>query len=307
MGGGRWTDEDWSRYSSSHTKGKRTEEIYTSRGLHPDLDPKGVTRESCDSEDNPNSRAIIVALDVTGSMDPVLKAMAQEGCNALATEIYERKPVTDPHIMFMGVGDVDAGDRAPIQVTQFEADIRIAESLAKIWLEKCGGGNSYESYHLPWYFAGMHTVLDCFNKRGKKGYLFTVGDEKPPIRLLKKQALDLFGDEIEADIPVEDLIALVSRQYEIFHLVVEEGMNYRSIGRDVVYDSWTKLLGQRVLPLVDHTKLSEVVVSAIQINEGATEEEVIASWDGSTAMAVKSAVNGMTSAKSGDESGIVTL
>lgn len=61
----------------------------------------------------------------------------------------------------------------------FEADIRIARQLEKLWLEKGGGGNCCESYTLPWYFAALHTAIDWFEKRGQKGYLFTVGDELP--------------------------------------------------------------------------------------------------------------------------------
>ena len=79
----------------------------------------------------------------------------------MVEEILARKPVSDPHILCMGIGDVLC-DQAPLQVTQFEADIRIAEQLEKLWLEKGGGGNSCESYNLPWYFAAMHTAIDCF-------------------------------------------------------------------------------------------------------------------------------------------------
>ncbi|HAO33838.1 MAG TPA: hypothetical protein DCQ84_12920, partial [Candidatus Competibacteraceae bacterium] len=61
--------------------------------------------------------------------------------------------------------------------------IRIARQLRRLWLEKGGGGNACESYTLPWYFAATHTAIDCFEKRGKKGYLFTVGDEEPPLEL----------------------------------------------------------------------------------------------------------------------------
>jgi hypothetical protein len=169
MGGGRFTARSWTDYSSTHIENKATvDEIYTSRSINNLLDPKGVTlRESCDSTDNPNSTAVIVGLDVTGSMGSILDVMARKGLKVLAEEIYNRKPISDPHLMFMGVGDVECDD-APLQVTQFEADIRIAEQLTKIYLERGGGGNHYESYIFPWYFAAMHTRIDCFKSAGKR-------------------------------------------------------------------------------------------------------------------------------------------
>ena len=175
MGSDRWEPKDWKSYSTDRLVGKTTESIYSSRSIDTDLDPINIKiRESCDSNLNPKSTALIVAEDVTGSMSRVLDATIR-GLGTLVTEIYDRKPISDPHMMFMGVGDVEAGDRAPLQVTQFEADIRIAEQLQKLYLEQGGGGNTYESYSLAWYFAATRTAIDCFTKRGKKGYLFTVG------------------------------------------------------------------------------------------------------------------------------------
>ena len=34
-----------------------------------------------------------------------------------------------------------------------------------------------ESYELAMYFMARHTALDCHEKRGKRGYLFIIGDE----------------------------------------------------------------------------------------------------------------------------------
>ena len=161
MGTGRWSERDWSNYSQRNIKGReRVEDIYRARRINPNLDPHGIkVRESCDSYDNPNSTPIIIGLDVTGSMGFILDNMAREGLRDLATDIYNKKPISDPHLMFMGIGDVKY-DRAPLHVTQFEADIRIAEQLTQIYLEKGGGGNSCESYTLPWWFAAMHTKTD---------------------------------------------------------------------------------------------------------------------------------------------------
>lgn len=308
MGSGRWDADDWSSYAKVNDYATKTvDKIYTARGLDKDLNPYGVKiRESRDSKDNPKSTPIIVALDVTGSMQSVLHAMATTGLNTLITAIHDRKPVTDPHIMCMGVGDAEAGDQAPLQVTQFEADIRIAEQLAKIYLEGGGGGNDFESYALPWYFAAHHTSIDSFEKRGKKGYLFTIGDEDPTPSLKATDIERVLGYRPQSDINMADLLTLASRQWEIFHLIVEEGSHARS-HRDTVFKKWGNILGQRAIPLSDHTKLAEVIISTIQIVEGATHADVVKSWDGSTAIVVGKATSGLAKKAGKSAEGLVTL
>lgn len=308
MGSGRWSDSDWASYSTTHVKSARTvDDIYKSRGLATELDPSGVKiRESCDSEDNPNSNAIIVALDVTGSMGMVLDTVAREGLSTLATEIYDRKPITDPHIMFMGIGDCHAHDRAPLQITQFEADIRIAEQLTKLYLERGGGGNDYESYALAWYFAAMHTRIDCFEKRQKKGYLFTIGDEEPTPYLSAADIERVLGYKPQQDrFSTQDLYTMASRYYNVYHLMVEEGSHFRT-DPDGVVRAWTDVLGQNAIRLADHTKVAEVIVSIIQVAEGADNKDVSASWDGSTGLVVAKAINGLAKTAV-DDNGIVVL
>lgn len=296
MGGGRWSPDDWSRYTTSRSYDSKTTSgasgIYAASGINKDLDPKGITvRESRDSVDNPASTAIIIGLDVTGSMGMIADVIARNGLNTLLTEIYARKPVTDPHVMIMGIGDVEC-DRAPLQVTQFEADIRLAEQLEKIYLEHGGGGNSYESYALPWYFAAMHTSIDCFEKRSKKGYLFTIGDECPTPILSKAAIIDVLGSGPQLDLTGSELLTMASRQYKIFHIMIEEG-NYMGSDTSYVVDTWTNLLGQRAIRLKDHTKLAEVIVSTIQICEGADKSKIVSSWDGSTGLVIADAINAL--------------
>ena len=304
MGSGRFTATDWDTYTSTHTSGKSLHDVFSAASIDPALNPRGVAiRESRDSPDNPHSHAIIVNIDVTGSMGMLADVMVRSGCFTLATEIYARKPVSDPHIMFMANGDVEC-DQAPLQVTQFEADIRIAEQLKRIWLEGGGGGNCYESYLLPWYFAAMHTSIDCFEKRGKKGYLFTAGDEEPQQQLRASEIQQVIGDKPQNDYLARDLLAIVSRYYHVYHLIVEEGSHYRSAG-DEVKRQWRDLMGQRVIQLSDHTKMAEVIVSTIQVNEGADRKAVINSWKGDTALVVKSAINSLTVAPDSGSKGVV--
>lgn len=292
MGSGRWDAEDWTSYSTSKSyASKPVGAIYTSRTLDPDLNPRNVTRESRDSNDNPHSTPLIVGLDVTGSMHAVLDVMAKHGLNTLVSEVYDRRPITDPHVLCAGIGDVEMGDRAPLQVTQFEADLRIAQQLEKLYLEGGGGGNSYESYALLWYFAARHTATDSYEKRNKKGYLFTIGDEEPTPYLRKEDLALVLGDTEEARrLDVNALLTEVSRKWEVFHVMVAEG-NHASAHPDRVKAEWSALLGQRALWLSDHTKLAEVIVSTIQIVEGVSHDDVVGSWDGSTALVVKGATD----------------
>lgn len=288
MGYARWNPSDWTDYVA-RGHGKHTDELFARRGMHPALDPFGVgVRESRDSELNPCSTGIVVALDVTGSMGMLADAMAREGLGTLVEEILHRRPVSDPHTMIMGVGDA-ACDQAPLQATQFEADIRIAEQLSALWLEKGGGGNDHESYHLPWYFAAMHTGMDCWEKRGRKGYLFTVGDEDPPGRLLASQVRRVTGDRLHRDLGAAEVLRMAQRSFHVFHLVVEEG-SYAARDPDRVASNWTRLLGERTLRLADHRRMAEVIVSAIAVSEGAQPEDVAGSWPGAAAGIVRHAL-----------------
>jgi hypothetical protein len=280
------------RSFTSTTAGKTTDQIYSSR-FNKNLDPWGVkVRESRDSADNPRSTPLIIALDVTGSMGMIADVIARTGLGTLFTAILDRKPITDPHLMFMGVGDANC-DSAPLQVSQFEADSRIIEQLTQIYLEHGGGGNNFESYNLPWYFAAEHTVHDSYQKRAKRGYLFTVGDEEAPQALTKSQIKRFIGDDIERDVSPLASLEAAQRYYDVFHVVIEEGSHALS-HRSRVLESWRELLGQRVIPLSDHTKLAETIVSAIEIAEGATAKDSVSHWGGHVSSVVYDATKHIT-------------
>lgn len=288
MGTSRWDDSAWVCHTSS-VKTKTREEIFSSSHMLEKFDPKKITvRESRDSALNPNSNAIIVALDVTGSMGINAEQLARNGLGVMVEEIIKRKPVSDPHVMCMGIGDVKY-DSAPLQVTQFEADITIAEDLKNIYLEGGGGGNCFESYNLAWYFAALNTSIDCYEKRGKKGYLFTLGDEEAPEDLLASEIRKVFGNQETKDYTSEQLLNMASKMYHVYHIVVKQGSHARHYFDDVM-KSWKELLGQRVLVLEKNEDLAEVIVSTIEVNEGRAIKDVIDSWSPDKALSVKTAI-----------------
>lgn len=289
MGHGRWNSNDWDNYTTHNTKGKTTSQIFNAASLKKELDPRHITvRESRDSTQNPQSTPVILALDVTGSMGMIADNLVRDGLGTLVEEILNRKPVTDPHIMVMGVGDAEC-DRAPLQVSQFEADIRIAQQLKELFLEKGGGGNRHESYHMPWYFAANKTDIDA-PKRGQKGILFTFGDEECPDVLRADQIRRFIGDTVPADLSTAELLKEVSKKYDVFHVVIEEG-NYARQFKQRVYDSWNKVLPQgHVIPVKDYTKLPEILVSVMEVLGGKDPAAVAATWKGATAKTVEAAI-----------------
>ena len=280
MGMGRWDSDSSTTYRAFAANASATNnvrDVYTSRSINTALNPSGVTlRESCDSEQNPESTAIIIGLDVTGSMGMMAHEMAKEGLGTLIEGILDMKPVTDPHIMFMAIGD-EQYDSAPLQVSQFEPDIRIVQQLKDIFLEGGGGGNDTEGYHLPWYFAATRTKIDCFEKRGKKGYLFTLGDENPPEEMRSDRSKYIFGTSEQRNISASELLQMAEEKYHVFHLIVEQGsFARRALPR--VTDKWRQLLGKRAVLLSDYTHMSQVILSVMRVSEGEDPDEVIDSW-----------------------------
>lgn len=301
MGYGSWTSQDWDSFSTRSIKSKATVSgssgIYSSSTMLDEFDPKKIVKRECrDSAEHPNTTPIIVALDVTGSMGPVLSNVAKK-LSVLVTEILNRKPVEDPSIMFMGVGDADY-DRYPLQITQFESDIRIAEQLTKIYFEKNGGGNGQESYTMPWLFAKNYIEADAFSK-GKKGFLFTMGDECCPNKITPRQLKKVLGVEAEDEIPSEELLNAITENWIVYHLVIEEGNFYSGRFRNhdgpkKIEESWVPLLGQNLVYVDNCENIPEIIVSILEAESGKDSDDILKSWDGSTAISVNHALKNLS-------------
>jgi hypothetical protein len=260
--------------------------------VHPQMNPFGKTRESRDSQAHPDSVAIGVLFDVTGSMGQVPRVL-QTKLGALMRLLVQRGYLAHPQILFGAVGDAYC-DRVPLQIGQFESGLEMDDDLGKIVLEGGGGGQTHESYELGFYFMARHSAIDCYEKRGRKGYLFTIGDEKPYPVVSRRQVADLVGDHLEIDIPVEQAIAELHARYEHFHIMPTETHHGRSAN---VQGRWRELLGERVLLLEDAGAVCETIALAIGLCEGtlpdlgdARAELVAAGYDASAAGAATTAL-----------------
>ena len=234
MGGGSWTEERFRSYSKSRgiettTDGvalcsyKDFTQVYKQVRLHPDMNPKGVIRECRDSEEHPNTIPVILALDVTGSMGQAAIEVASQ-LNIIMKDLY--KDITDVEFMVMGIGDFSYDD-APLQVSEFGSDIRIAEYLDRIYFEFGGGSNPFESYTAAWAFAASQTDLDCW-KRGKKGIIITMGDEfiNDYIPLDKYYAVTGQRECFEQlkNMRPSEIYNLVKDKYDVYHIDVKHGV-----------------------------------------------------------------------------------
>lgn len=290
MGGGTWSADDWKSYSKT-TSTRSARENFKATSTKKDMSPLNVVRESCDSPAHPKSTPVIVAMDVTGSMQRIPQYMVSTGLGVLFNEILNRKPITDPQVAVYAFGDVYY-DRSPLQVSQFESDMTITKWIESIHLEGGGGGNAFESYDMPYYFAAYHTKIDSMLKRKQKGFIFTFGDEPPPKAVSAAKVRSIIGDTLQADIPFADLLAVVRQSWIPYHICcmdtgtgsgyLREGMRAR--------EEWKELFGQNVLFCDDHTKLSELIVSVLQVHAGEDVEEVSKSWSGTTAVTIRNAI-----------------
>ena len=270
--------------TKSYSKATRAEQVFTSSRMHEPFNPATMKlpREACDSAESPHSRGIILAEDVTGSMGRFLLSLIQTAFPRLIKSIYDNVSY-NPHIMFMGIGDVEVGDEAPLQVTQFETDLRILEQLEKIYLEEGGGSNRWESYILPWYFAGNHIEMDCYNKRGEKGFLFTFGDEEPTPRLTANDIRTVFGkrEQIDRSVTALDCLEMASKKFYCYHIILH-GNAYHFDG-DTIVKKWEKLMGSHVCDLSDHTYLPELISTILKMYEGFSKSKALSCIENSYA------------------------
>lgn len=228
--------------------------------IHESMNPKTITiREARDSANHPNSVPIILALDVTGSMQRIPHYLVKDGLPHIMDGIIQHG-IPDPALLFLAVGDTEC-DRYPLQVGQFESgDLELDTWLTRTYLEGGGGGNAGESYLLAWYFAAKHTVTDAWEKRKQKGFLFTVGDE-PCLRTLPQNVLGTLMESVEKGkngFTDKELLAEAQKTYNVYHLHILQGSaGHRSLSY------WKELLGQNCIAVDNYQDVSKIIAQIV--------------------------------------------
>lgn len=290
MGGGNFSSTSWSNLKQTNST-KTKKQLFTSTGLANDMSPFKVKfRESRDSANHPESLAVCVFLDETGSMGEIPHIIATEKLGALI-ETLIKHGIEHPAVLFGGIGD-HVTDQSPLQVGQFEsAADELNKWLTKIYLEANGGGQGVESYSLAWLFAARHTSIDCFEKRGQKGFLFTIGDEGCWNKIDKDKLKALMGYDEAQDVTDKQLLAEVQRTYHVFHIHCNQ-TGHRNDPR--VIDYWKDMLGERLIILEDYNDTAEVIASTIAVIHGIDLQDVVKGFNSKTAGNVTKALAHIT-------------
>lgn len=267
MGGGSYNVSTRSFRAKSKGYDKVTKDnldtVFTqikSRNIHQSLDPNGVNmRESRDSDEHPESLAIMTVLDLTGSMGSVPAKMIRDGIPNMIQRLFDAG-VEHPQVAFVGIGDHEC-DRYPLQVGQFESSDELLDaSLEKVYPEGGGGGNGGESYLLAWYHAAFHTSIDCHEKRGQKGILVTIGDEPGLTSVPGSVLAKLYGMQSEKDFTDKELLQLVSQKYHCIHVNISGHYTGKA---DSTKNYWNNLLGDNVIHVQSHEEIPEVIAREV--------------------------------------------
>lgn len=281
MGGGSWDVGTYTSHvratraagKSSFDYSDRISRGYAAAEVHELLDPKRVCgpaspfagkamREVVLSDEHPNPTPIAVVLDVTGSNFAAATVVHSKLPQLLG--VLQRKGyVEDPELNFSAIGDATC-DRVPLQMGAFESDNRIDQQLEAMYLEGGGGGGMHETYELGAYFLARHTHSEPQLKQGRKGYVFFIGDELPYDKVRRGHVRDLIGDELEADIPTEQIFRELQEKFEVFFLFQAQG-SYRASD---ILPTWRKLLGERALVLDDPAAVCEFIAGLLGMLEG---------------------------------------
>lgn len=224
---------------------------------HESMLPRGIKFRECrDSETHPFTVPIQLYLDETGSMGRIPHELIKDGLPTLMSSLLENG-VKDASLMFAGIGD-HLRDGSYLQVGQFESgDKELDMWLERVYLEGNGGGNGGESYMLAWYFAAFHTIHDAWEKRGKKGFVITVGDE-PCHRTLEIGAVrHMMGESAVGEVNYDwmELLEKARQKNHVYHIHIDHGSAPDS--------RWKEALGKNFVVITDHKAVARTISDII--------------------------------------------
>lgn len=277
MGGGSWSRSAYTSLSMTkdYDSAKSIKDILKNIKTDDLMSPQDVTlRESRDSDEHPTSLAVMIWLDVTGSMYDIPLEFVKNSMPTLMGGLL-KSGIEHPQIFFGAIGDHKT-DNAPVQIGQFESSTELIDRwLTGTFFEGRGGGNGGESYLAAWYFAGFRTSIDCVEKRGEKGFLFTIGDEPTHLDIQERHLRRIFGrGEYPTQYTARELLEKAQEKYNVYHLHINQAQ-HKDDKR--VFDGWRELLGENFVVIEDYSKLGEEISKIVSSKESLVTSETITS------------------------------
>lgn len=275
MGGGAWDTGAYKSSSATRKASGVADFAYTKTATkaHTNLDPLRISSkpfgklESRDSTEHPESNPVFVCFDVTGSNYE--RAIDAQKRLPNLMELLN-KYLTDPQVAVAANDDFTVVGNNAVQISDFESDNRVDDHIRNIWLVNCGGGNDGESYDLLLYAAARKMVLDSVEKRGKKGYMFLYADEPIFKHVQKAEVKAIYGDTVEKDIPISEVIEEARRNFNIFVIWPDGGYLHAR-------EQYVKLFGEEAVLTSQHPNLlCELIASTVGLYESkATPASVV--------------------------------
>lgn len=309
MATGHWSEDTYNRVTRNkidthttfaYTATTKASGRYEAHDNLKILDETGaVTRESRDPDEFTESTPIVIAFDVTGSMggNP---AILQKELGKVEEMISLQGIVNGPQVAIGAWGDTHC-DRVPIQFSQFEADNRIDDNLDNVFIEGGGGGNDGETCTaLVWYVAN-HVVTDAWEKRGKRGYMFLIGDESA-LSVTSAQARAFLGEPQPHSITPKSAFDAAKERWDTYFLLIDNwsARSQRS------HQKYVDLLGEDHVIILETTKSAPAVIASIigLAEETVTKSELASvlegsGFDSSTALAATKATTGISGTNAG--------
>jgi hypothetical protein len=287
MGYSGWSDDTYASLSSSKSYATKSADKIFSKTAKKDMLPVGITvRESRDSDAHPESLAVAIFLDDTGSMGRIPEDIVKNELPTLMNTIIDNG-VLHPQILFGAIND-HRYIRTPLQIGQFESGTEELDKwLTSVSIQSGGGGNKMESYLLAWLIGGRHTSIDCFEKRNQKGFLITIGDEMSWDKVDADSLKDILGYSQAEDVSDFQLLEEAQRLYNVYHIHVNEA-SYRNDPQVLGY--WKKMLGERLIVLEDYHAICATIATLIAVQHGVDMAKVTSKFDSKIASAVTTAL-----------------
>jgi hypothetical protein len=261
------------------------------RKIHPEMLPsKALLRECRDSETHPKAIPVELWLDLTGSMHEIPMLLIKDGMPTIVSKL-QQNGLEDGAFLFGGVGD-HVYDKAPLQVGQFESgDAELDMWLTRTFIERGGGGNNGESYLLAWYFGAYHVKSDAMEKRNRKGYRFTIGDE-PCLESIPLSALnEIMGGKAigQGQYTRGQLLKASMENAYTYHIHVKHNAGVSS----KVDGWWAEAFGQNLIVVDDYTTIPQVISDTIIANEQRISDSVSDDRDSALGTATRDGKSGV--------------